>query len=118
MCPKNHSYSYYSVTLLSYLFLSLQVSYVTDISVSLSALVLTYPKSSEVLLRRNSFETSLAAFYQQVLVALVRLIARQDAAKEGGFLPPEVKEELLSKLQLARRSCVSLLRQMVQVGQC
>ena len=89
-----------------------QVTYCADVSYSLDAFVQSYSPAAQVF-NSCSMEPRLSAFYQHVLVPLVRYVAR--AQKESNFLSGKAAEELLSGLQLARAASVSVLRKIMEI---
>lgn len=85
------------------------IAFVTDICVSVSAFLESYPPSAAVF-HSGGYEVRLAAVYQNVLVPLTKYVFRQKASR---VLDDLSFQNLLSRLQLSRSACVVTLRTVI-----
>ncbi|TRY74672.1 hypothetical protein TCAL_00737 [Tigriopus californicus] len=85
------------------------VVYACDIVLSIEGLTLACPLTSQAFYD-GQFLTALSPFYQQVLVGTLRFVSHQTAA---GYIPTDLNDELVSRLQMCRLASVNLFRRIV-----
>ncbi len=87
------------------------VVYLADVVVSVDTFLTMYPPGAKVF-RKTSFETRLSHVYQEVVIQLCRYVIKQ---REAGFLSGEDVGVIWTRLQLSRKTSVSILRQILDV---